>query len=307
MKTETLKTAVLPLIASLLLAGAFIAGKFATADLSPLVTSWLRFAIALGFLSGLAIASKPSAFRVARSDLFYLVLLGVFGIVGYHYFFFASLQYTTVGNTAIIKATNPAITAFFAAIALGEKLTPKNYWGGVFAFAGVITLLTGGRLQNLLHWQFNRGDGLMLMAVFCWMVYSLLLKVLSSKYSVFTLTYYAILFGVILLSVLTLREGAIAQIKNMSWQSTLSVFYMGIGASGIGYLQYSRSVAQIGPTRTASFVDSFVPIFVSILALIFFREAMTPAMVGSAIAIVFGINFMLASGAENDGSKKRIF
>jgi len=303
MKTETLETAFLPLIASLLLAGAFIAGKFATADLSPLVTSWLRFAIALGFLSGLAIASKSSPLRVARSDLFSLLLLGVFGIVGYHYFFFASLQYTTVGNTAIIKAINPVITAFFAAIALREKLMPKNYWGGVLAFAGVTTLLTRGHLQNLSHWQFNRGDGLMLLAVLCWIVYSLLVKVLSAKYSGLTLTYYAVLFGMIVLSFLILREGAIAQIKNMSWQSTLSIFYMGIGASGIGYLQYSRSVAQIGPTRTASFVDSFVPIFVSILALIFFREAITPVMVGSAIAIVLGINFMLASESNNNPKK----
>ncbi|MGC9524420.1 MAG: DMT family transporter [Limnospira sp.] len=305
MKTETLKTAFLPSIASLLLAGAFIAGKFATADLSPLVTSWLRFAIALGFLSGLAIASKPSPLRVARSDLFLMLLLGIFGIVGYHYFFFASLQYTTVGNTAIIKATNPAITAFVAAIALREKLTAKNYAGGILAVFGVMTLLTRGHLQNPSNWQFNRGDGLMLLAVLCWMVYSLLVKVLSAKYSGLTLTYYAVLFGMIVLSFLTFREDAIAQIKNMSWQSTLSVFYMGIGASGIGYLQYSRSVAQIGPTRTASFVDSFVPIFVAILAFIFFREAMTPAMVASAIAIVLGLNFMLASEPENDGSKKR--
>ena len=129
--TETLNMAFLPLITSLLLAGAFIAGKFATTDLSPLVTAWLRFAIALGFLSGLAIVSQSSPFRVARSDLFLMVLLGVFGIVGYHYFFFASLQYTTVGNTALIKATNPVITGFIAAIALREKLTPKNYWGGI--------------------------------------------------------------------------------------------------------------------------------------------------------------------------------
>ncbi len=85
-----LQKLLLPLGTSVLFAGSFIAGKFTTADLSPIVTTWLRYLITLIFLSGWFIVSMRSAFKVKLSDLGTLSLLGLFGVVGYHYFFFLS-------------------------------------------------------------------------------------------------------------------------------------------------------------------------------------------------------------------------
>ena len=80
------------------------------------------------------------------------------------------------------------------------------------------------------------------------------------------MTFYASLFGVLMLFPISLCENSLGQIRHFSLTSLLSVIYMGVGASGIGYLLFNVSIKKLGPTRTSSLVYSFVPIFVAILA-----------------------------------------
>ncbi|PSR18820.1 EamA/RhaT family transporter [filamentous cyanobacterium CCP3] len=286
----------LPVLTSFLFAGSFVAGKYTTVDLGPLTTSLLRYIIAmavLGFFISRS-AQPTKALTVARSDWGTMVLLGLFGVVGYHYFFFSSLRYTATANTAIINAFNPVVTGVMAALFIGERLTRRQYGGIVLALLGVLTLLTRGNLTNLLTLELNRGDGLMLCAVLCWVVYSLIIKQLSQRYSGLTITFYAAVAGVGQLLVLAVAERWWQQITTLSLASLLSILYMGVAASGIAYLLFNLSIQRIGPTRTASTVYSLVPIFVAGLAWLFFREPLTGTMVASMGLILLGVNVVLS-------------
>jgi drug/metabolite transporter (DMT)-like permease len=288
--------ALLPMLTSFLFAGSFIAGKYTTVELGPLTTTLLRYGIALGVL-GLLIyrCDRPTkALAVARGDWGLMLLLGLFGVVGYHYFFFTSLRYTATANTAIINAFNPVVTGIMAALFIGERLTRRQYGGIALALMGVLTLLTRGRLTALLTLELNRGDGLMLCAVLCWVVYSLMIKQLSQRYSGLTLTFYAAVAGVGQLLVLASLERWWQQIATLSLSSLIAILYMGVAASGIAYLLFNLSIQQVGPTRTASVVYSLVPIFVAALAWLFFREPLTPPMVASMGLILLGINVVLS-------------
>ena len=99
----------------ILFAGSYVAAEFTTRDLEPLTTSLLRYLVALLFLATLGRWVTGSPFRVRARDLPTLILLGLFGIVGYHYFLFLSLRYTEVANTAIVNALSPLVTAVLAA------------------------------------------------------------------------------------------------------------------------------------------------------------------------------------------------
>ncbi len=286
----------LPVLTSFLFAGSFVAGKYTTVDLGPLTTSLLRYVIAMVVL-GLLISrsARPSkALTVARSDWGAMALLGLFGVVGYHYFFFLSLRYTATANTAIINAFNPVVTGVMAALFIGERLTRRQYAGIVLALLGVLTLLTRGNLTNLLTLELNRGDGLMLCAVLCWVVYSLIIKQLSQRYSGLTITFYAAVAGVGQLLGLAAAERWWQQLTLVSWNSLLAIVYMGVAASGVAYLLFNLSIQQVGPTRTASVVYSLVPIFVAALAWLFFREPLTAPMVASMGLILLGVNVVLS-------------
>ena len=282
-----------PLCTSLLFTGSYIAGKYAIFDFGPLTASLWRYVVALLFLSGLLFHFKAKSLKVAGSDLGFLILLGLFGIVGYHYFFFSALKHTQVANTAIINAFSPIITGIMAAVFVGERLTRKNYIGVVMAFLGVVLLLTRGRIENIMLLKVNSGDLLMLCSVLSWGIYALLIKRMVRKYTEFTLTYYATLFGVIFLIGLAGVENQGYPTVDASMISLGSVLYMGLCASGAGYLLYNTSIRRIGPTKTSSMVYSSVSVFVAILARIVFNEPITVMMVLSMGFILLGLRFTL--------------
>jgi drug/metabolite transporter (DMT)-like permease len=273
----------LAVLTSLLFAGSFVAGKYATAELEPLSITLFRYLIALAVLQGFVIwfradlslrhrlpdgSPDKTQGKLHWRHIGALFLTGTLGVVGYHFFFFLALRYTETTNTAIINAFNPVVTGFLAAIFLQERLSWRNYGGGVLAIVGVLILLTQGNLIKLFHLDLNQGDLLMVCAVLCWAVYANLLRYLGRTYSGLTMSYYGALFGVLQLLVLSGPE--LLGMAMPSWPAILGIVYMGVGASGIGYLLFTLSTQRIGPTRSTSIVYSGVPIWVALLAWLFF-------------------------------------
>lgn len=284
-----------PLVTSLLFSGSYIAGKYTTVDLDPLTTTLLRYGVALLFLSCLLPRYGIASLKLARRDIWATVALALSGIVGYHYFFFLSLHFTAVANTAIINATSPVLTGLAAAFFIKERLSLKGYAGVALSFIGVVFLLTRGDLRVLVEHELNRGDLLMLLAVLSFAVYSLIIKTLIGRYSGYTLTFYATLFGVVALLVIAPAENPLDQMRSMSAASFYSILYMGVLGSGLGYLTYSLSIEAIGATRTAGFVYGVLPVFVALLALAFFSQPITFAMLISATIILLGLRIMMTS------------
>jgi drug/metabolite transporter (DMT)-like permease len=200
-----------------------------------------------------------------------------------------------VANSAIINSFNPAVTALMAALFINERLNWKNYIGLVVAMAGVLLLVTGGNVANLLDLNFNFGDLLMLVAVFSWVIYSLIVKTMALKYTGLVITFYAALFGVGQLCLLVISENFTEQVAHISATAVWALLYMGVIASGLGYLLYNLSIASIGPTRTSSFTYSLVPAFVAVLAFLFFGEMITIPMIFSTVPIIAGL-YLLAIG-----------
>lgn len=300
MKNGLLGQGLLAVLTSFLFAGSFVAGKYTTDEMGPLLITLLRYIIASLFLQLLVwqqARQQQTANQLIRhastTDKVCLFLLGTFGVMGYHFFFFSSLRYTAVANSAIINAFNPVVTGLLAAILLKEKLAMRNYVGGAIAITGVLILLTDGNLGRLLALQFNDGDLLMLCAVLCWAGYSILLRHLGKRYSGLAMSYYGAIAGVVQLSIFVIPELAKTGWPTLSLPAVLGVLYMGIGASGIGYLLFTLSTQRIGPTKSTSIVYSGVPVWVALLAWLFFKEPITPWMVVSMAFILLGLRTVL--------------
>ncbi len=296
------RQSLLAVLTSLLFAGSFVAGKYTTGEMGPLLITLLRYVIATVFLQCLVWQRGDIGSRIDKASAFdkvCLFLLGTFGVVGYHFFFFSSLRYTAVANSAIINAFNPVVTGFLATVILKETLALRNYLGGAIAILGVLVLLTDGNLSTLLQLQFNAGDILMLCAVLCWACYSILLRHLGKRYSGIAMSYYGAIAGVIQLSLLVIPELLQAGWPSLSWESILGVLYMGIGASGIGYLLFTISTQRIGPTKSTSIVYGGVPVWVALLAWLFFQEPVTPWMIVSMGLILVGLRTVLSGGSAS--------
>ena len=227
-----------------------------------------------------------------------MVLLGVTGIVGYHYFFFLSLRYTEVANTAIINALSPVMMAVVGGVFVRESLRGRNYLGMGLCFVAVLMLLCDGQPGTFLDWDLNRGDLSMLVAVISWCVYAIIVKRLSATSSSYSLTVYATVFGLFCLLLWIPPQDTVSVLAEARPETIYAVLYMGLFGSGVGYLTYNLSVRTIGPTRTSSFVYSVVPILVAVLAWLLFDQHITAGMIVSAGMILVGLRLMMASNNE---------
>jgi drug/metabolite transporter (DMT)-like permease len=284
---------VLPLFTSILFAGSFIAAKQATFELGPLTTSLFRYTISLLFLTSLLPFQGLEKLKIVKSDIYKFVLLGLTGIVGFQYFFFVALRYTEVANTSIITALIPVVTGLLAAWFIRERLNLWNYLGIGLSVTGVLILLSKGSIANLLSLDFAFGDLLMIISVFMWSIYVLIVKTLTAKYHAYTITWYATLFGVLILLILVWFEQPFQTLNELSLTTVVAIIYMGIVASGLAYLLYNLSIEKIGPTLTAGIVYSIVPILVAIFSWIFFLQAISYIMIISTTIILAGLWLML--------------
>ena len=133
----------------------------------------------------------------------------------------------------------------------------------------------------------------MLCAVVCWACYSILLRHLGKRHSGLAMSYYGALFGVAQPAVLVSPEIITTGLPSLSQASILGVLYMGIGASGIGYLLFTISTQRIGPTKSTSIVYGTVPVWVALLAWLFFAQPVTPWMLVSMALILVGLRTVL--------------
>lgn len=124
-----------------------------------------------------------------------LILMGATGIGLNNVMQFTGLEISTVTNCTLIAASSPAITALFAAVFIGERLSFKAWLGIFISFAGALVVISQGSIQVVMNFAFNRGDLLFLLAQVAWTTYSLLAISVMKKISTVMTTGWSGLFG----------------------------------------------------------------------------------------------------------------
>lgn len=282
----------LSLATAAIFASSSIAGKLASEELSAPTIILIRSLLACGFLGLLASHQGTLSLKVRFAHIVPIGLMGAFGIVGYVYFFLSSLDYTTVSNTAIIGSLAPAATALAASVFIGERLSGRRYAGVMVCLVGVLLLISKGNWRSIVAVEFNYGDRLMLCAVGCSVGYGLIAKRLSGLYPTVCLTFYMTIAAVLILT-LWVNPVELVAVGEVSTIALLALAFMGIVASGVGYLLYNMTVKAIGPTLTSCSVYSATPLLVMTLSNWLFQEPVTALSAASALTISAGLYLAL--------------
>lgn len=278
----------LMVLSTIFWAGAFIAGKLSAPFIPPFTLTFLRFFFATIIMYFVVKARDGSIYKLKKEDYRVFLFTGIVGMFGYHVFFFSALKYTTAINSSIIGATNPIITTILVTIFLKDKISFKRLLGIILSFTGVVLTITNADLNALINFSFNKGDILMLVAVLMWASYSVYSKRVMNRFTPLTLTYYSFLFCTIFIIPFVIYEKPWTFISGVPYYSYVSVIYMSIFASVIGYLVQQMSIKQIGPSRTSIFIN-LVPIFSIILSLIILKESVSTIKLLTALLIITGV------------------
>lgn len=274
-------------IACIFWAGAFIAGKFSVTEFPVFSLTFFRFFFAVILMIPI-LKIKNESFKIDKEDFYTFLKLGIIGMVGYHILFFMALKFTSSGNSSLIAATNPIITTILAYIFLKEKINIKNIISICISFFGVLIIISNGNINFITNMHFNKGDIIMVFAVFCWASYSIISKNVLKKYSPLKVTFFAFLFCTIFLIPFVIYENPMSYIPNTTLKGWLAVIYMSIFASLIGYLIQQISIKNIGPSKTNLYIN-LVPMFSMILAYFILDEPVTKIKLIAGLFIITGV------------------
>ncbi|MFK5926658.1 MAG: DMT family transporter [Desulfuromusa sp.] len=276
------------LLMALFWGGTFIAGRLLAGEVEPFAAAFLRFTIASIVLLIITLRTHKKLPRIQRGQWFPLLLLGLSGVFAYNVFFFRGLQLIEAGRAAVIIANNPIVIAIFAALFFGEKLNLLKIIGIILSVGGAIVVITHGHPTTLLHSGVGKGDLYIFGCVICWVIYSLVGRAAMHNLSPLIAVTYSALIGALLLLPAACLEGMLNQIADYSLTAWLSLFYLGLCGTVLGFVWYYQGIQRIGSTRAGQFIN-FVPISAILLSAWLLDEPLTASLLSGVFLVSSGV------------------
>ncbi len=269
------------LVSSMLIWGfSFLATKELLPVVPVLSLLFARFAVATIFLSVPALLYH--ALRVSRRDLAILAGLALLSPVGYYLFETYGVAFTQASHVSIIIATIPIGVYLIAFARRMERITWRKTAGILLGFLGIVLLVdsSSGEAGASLT-----GDVLVLGAVACAAVQTVLLKEALRRITPLQLTFYQSLLSLVVFGPLATVDGFswIPKVTLVGWWEFL---FLAIFCSALAFVAMNYALARLSATSVSVSVN-LVPIVTVAAEAVWFGVPLTLAKItGTALAVV---------------------
>jgi drug/metabolite transporter (DMT)-like permease len=265
--------------------GTFIAGRILALAVPAAVGSLLRFIVAVLALLAAAWWLEGGLPRLTRRQLIGTLLLGATGIFAYNLFFLGALARLPASRTSLIIALNPIVTIAAASLLLGERMNARRWLGVAVALAGVWIVVSRGDVLGSVGGAVGRGELLMFGGVCSWAAYTLIGRRVLAGLTPLAATTWASLWGVALLALAAAPDLGNLRVDDLTLPVVLSVLYLGVLGTAVGFVWYYQAVQRLGAARTVIF-NNLVPVFGATFGVLLLGEPLLPSMLlGGAIAV----------------------
>ncbi|MEH7459839.1 DMT family transporter [Bacillus sp. JJ1127] len=267
--------------------GTFNVSKYAVQYFSAVHIAAWRFGIAAFVMLCILIVRKNFEREIWKQNIGYYVLLGLVGVFGFNFFFFLGMKHTEAINGSLIMATNPLVTTILASVILRERIVKRQAIGMLFALLGVIFVITQGAFSALQNLAFSKGDFYILLGNICWGLYGVLGRKFIKNGNPLQTTTYTMTVGALAFIMVSFMQKSVVPIPEVPLFAWLSILFMAIGMSVLGYLWWNKGIAQIGAAKTSLFFN-LVPV---VTMLISFAEGVniTTAQCLGMILVITGV------------------
>lgn len=276
-------------LATLLWGGNFVIGRAVAGDIPPITLAFLRWCVAFIVFLPIAYSRVKREWHMIKANWPVVIVMAITGVACFNTLVYIGVYYTTSINASLMNSSTPIIIYILSFIFLKERLSKFQLIGTALSLTGVAFILSKGSLETLLSFSFNQGDLIVLIAVVCWGVYSLLVKQYARRlpgYSTFLVT---IALGVIMLLPFTIYELMTTSVEIIWSPSTIgAILYVGIIASIIAFLSWNNGVVALGANKASIYLN-FIPLFAAIFAVLFLDEDLLTAQIIGGLAIICGV------------------
>jgi drug/metabolite transporter (DMT)-like permease len=284
----------------------FVSTKIAGAVFPPMSLGALRFALALIFLFFIKGRSAPEE-KLTIQDLPLLAGAGLTGVTLYFFFENTGLGLISASAASIIVASIPALT--LGAERLGGKIPrpgkrrgeaaavpapiPARRWlGALISMIGVVLTARGAEAPppgtgsggasggNILGYLCMTG------AALSWVAYCFLSRPLFSRRSRIYIVYWQTFFG--FLGFIPFAALEFSHWGRPNPEIILHVGFLGICCSALAYRFYAQSLAVLGISVSALFLN-FVPVVTVAAGFLVLGERLSPAQWAGAALVLAGV------------------
>ncbi|MCC7449227.1 MAG: DMT family transporter [Anaerolineae bacterium] len=301
MASNSLRGAIYGITAASIWGGVYVASDFVLRTIPPFTLLVIRIVIGASILAAILKASGQPLI-LPRRDV--LRLLGV-GFVGFGISLaaqFIGTKLATSVNGSVVTSASPAFILVFAALILHEPLNLTRIGAVVVASIGVLIVFDLSAL-DLSSTTFE-GNIILVIAALTWAAYSVLVRLVSANYSTLTISFYALLGGLILAlpaSVIELRTEPIGEITPLV---IVGILYLGVISTSLAMFLWNRAFALVEASVASLFFFAQPLVGVLLSSLLLHYPIKPQVLVGGAL-IIGGVLLSMQRSANQPAPQRQ--
>lgn len=247
----------------------------------------LRFGISGVLLAPIILSYGLSGLRLVQA-----AMLALLGGLGFALCAYAGFSMAPAAHAAVLlHGTLPLTTALILRVTGAGLIFRRQALGLALIVAGVVAILSDTLFESYRPVQLI-GDGLLLLASFCWSGYG----VLAKRCGVPALQAAAIVAGLSMSAYLPVYFATSASsLLNTDWNVLIvQGIFQGFAIGVLSLLLYTRTVALLGAARTA-LATAAVPATTLAGGICFLAEMPAPAVVAGIAVVTIGMLVALST------------
>jgi drug/metabolite transporter (DMT)-like permease len=234
--------------------------------------------------------------KLTQKEVMYIGTASLFSVVAHHLFLAVGLTKTTASNTGLILGLVPLVTSVLAIVFLGNRFTVFRFIGILLGFTGVVFVVLNGK-SGIHH--VSIGDFYIFLSVLSQAISFIMIKKATETLDARVMTGWMLLFGSLLLFIISLWMEPDGLSNMTNWTPSLWVIFLAsaVLATALGHMFYNKAIQQIGAAESAIFIN-LNPLFSLLGAYLFLGESISHSQIMGFIFIVGGV--ILGSGVLDE-------
>ena len=292
MREPTIFDYTLLTILALIWSSAFFNIKIATYSYGPFTIAFLRTFFGAIPVVGLCLFKKIKIEAFSK-DWYWFAAIGMINLVIPFFLIAYGMQKIQSNLAAILMASTPlSATVLAHFFTKNEKINLIKILGVLIGFSGIVFLFSDNILINENNFTYAL---LILFGSTFYVIGGILTLKISNKKNE-NVTASILIWGTIFLIPITAFTEKPWNL-NPSIDSTISLIYLGVVATGLAWLLRFRILKNNGLVFQAQ-VAYLIPIFGIILGYIFLKELITPKVIVAVVAVIIGIYLVKKSNSK---------
>jgi drug/metabolite transporter (DMT)-like permease len=187
-----------------------------------------------------------------------------------------------------VNSCIPVIIVIISWLIYKERLSIRQSVGVLISLSGVLLIIAKGDVAALQQFSFNQGDLLVLAAAVVWAFYSANLRYYPKGLHPIAYQTGIMMMGLMFLIPCYLFELQAGKSMLINISTVLTIGYVALFASVLAFICWTRAIREVGANRAGPFIH-LMPVFSTILAIIFLDESLLAYHVKGMILVFSGI------------------